>query len=121
MLHHPSIQLLAKYLPSNKLNSLQLTPPPLHHLPSQHQPLGPRPAPVLRIHHSTFQTRAPLRPPPERLKRGIQSALQRVDDLVADDGEELVAVAAAAGGEEEPGVGWVVGDYEVAFGTVDVC
>jgi hypothetical protein len=47
-------------------------------------------------------------PPPLLAELGWRVAFDTVNDPFADDGEEFVSVAAAAGGEEEARLGWVV-------------
>lgn len=120
------MQLIALYTYTRYIHiqSLQLTIPVINR--------GSRLTPCQLLHQQkTFLTRAtPIlspfksirtlagRPGPQSLQLGVQSALQGIDDFVAQDGEEFVGVAAAAGGQEEVLGYWVVGYYEVAFGAV---
>ena len=108
------------------IQNLQLTPPLIsssrftpRQLLHQQKPLLTRATPIL----SPFKGIRTLagRPGPQSLQLGVQSALQGIDDFVAQDGEEFVGVAAAAGGQEEVLGCWVGGYYEVAFGAVFVC
>ena len=105
------------------IQNLQLTPPLIsssrftpRQLLHQQKPLLTRATPIL----SPFKGIRTLagRPGPQSLQLGVQRALQGIDDFVAQDGEEFVGVAAAAGGQEEVLGCWVVGYYEVAFGAV---
>lgn len=74
-----------------------------------------RAAAVLR-HYQTAR-RPRLWPFPQLCQRCFQRSLQSVDDFLAQDGQEFIAVAAAAGGEEQIGMVWVVCDEEIALGS----
>ncbi|KAG7103992.1 hypothetical protein HYQ44_015304 [Verticillium longisporum] len=97
----------------------------LGQLLGQHEPQPPAPTPILRdnvLVHLLHVILPPVdaAPPPLVIKRLRPAALDAIDNLVADDGQKLEAVAAARRREEQALPAGMVVDEEIARRRVGV-